>query len=268
MDRPGSVLREAREKQKRSLSDVSKKLKINVQYLKALEEDDYAPIPAEVFTRAYLRSYAELLGIDGSHILELYSDHTGRNNSEKADHPDAAAPSEEVPARQKVRFALSGKSLLLAASIALVLVSVAMLTRPDGKKSDAPELTVTGSADRVPFTEGAAPPETEPDARPDPRPAAEPDPEQAAEKMDQPHELNLTIEAIELTWVSVVADQGEPREWLLRAGESLKVSARDKFSLKIGNAGGTRLLLNNTDVGFLGPRGTIVDIVLPFEKSG
>ena len=77
-----------------------------------------------------------------------------------------------------------------------------------------------------------------------------------------PDLLSLRIEATEITWVSVSVDDGGPKEWLLRTGESISVTAREKFTLKIGNAGGTRLTLNNRDIGSLGPRGKIVDIVL------
>ncbi|UCD34969.1 MAG: helix-turn-helix domain-containing protein [Nitrospiraceae bacterium] len=250
MDRPGNVLREEREKQKRALSDVSKKLKINVQYLNALEEDNYEPIPAEVFTKAYLRSYAEFLGIDGDHIMGLYAGCAGNNEQEKAGHP--APPAEKPPVRKKVLFPLSRKSLLLIAFLGMAFVPLALLNMPDGEKSDAPQRRAPENIQSGPVTE------------PVERPAAEP----GAEALSLPEEMNLTIEALELTWVSVIADQGEPREWLLRAGESLEVSAKDQFSLKIGNAGGTRVIFNNRDIGSLGPRGTIVDIVLPFEKSG
>jgi len=34
------------------------------------------------------------------------------------------------------------------------------------------------------------------------------------------------------------------------------------FKLKIGNAGGTRLILNGEDLGSLGPPGKIVDLTL------
>jgi cytoskeleton protein RodZ len=61
MDTPGNVLRAERERQKKSLKEIAKRLKINIQYIKAIEEDDYSLLPAEVFTKAYLRIYAEAL---------------------------------------------------------------------------------------------------------------------------------------------------------------------------------------------------------------
>jgi hypothetical protein len=75
--------------------------------------------------------------------------------------------------------------------------------------------------------------------------------------------MTLKIVAIELTWVSLSIDGASPREWHLRPGQMITLKGRTGFRGKIGNAGGTKLYLNNRDLGELGPSGAIVDITLP-----
>jgi cytoskeletal protein RodZ len=75
--------------------------------------------------------------------------------------------------------------------------------------------------------------------------------------------LVLKIIAEELTWASVRVDNGEYSESLLRKGESVTVMAENQFNLKIGNAGGTRLVLNDRELEELGPHGKVVNITLP-----
>ena len=49
----------------------------------------------------------------------------------------------------------------------------------------------------------------------------------------------------------------------MRSGDAVTVTGSERFAIKIGNAGGTRLIFNDEDLGELGPHGKVVDIVLP-----
>jgi len=57
----GQQLRAAREKQGLSIDEVARQLLLNRQLIMELENDDYSRIPAPVYVRGYLRSYAQLL---------------------------------------------------------------------------------------------------------------------------------------------------------------------------------------------------------------
>ena len=79
-------------------------------------------------------------------------------------------------------------------------------------------------------------------------------------------EMTLKIVATELTWVSLSIDGGEPGEWHLRSGQTMTLKGKSGFRGKIGNAGGTKLYLNNENLGELGPSGKIIDITLPRQR--
>lgn len=73
----GDILHEKRRRNVFSLEDVAKKLKIQTRYLRALEKGDYKELPANVYTRGFIKSYADYLGLDPEGILALYK--TERN---------------------------------------------------------------------------------------------------------------------------------------------------------------------------------------------
>lgn len=65
----GATLRQAREQRGLRLEDVAETTRIRIKFLAALEDERLGELPAEVYARAFVRTYAELLGLDG----ELYA---------------------------------------------------------------------------------------------------------------------------------------------------------------------------------------------------
>ncbi|MFH1891735.1 MAG: helix-turn-helix domain-containing protein [Candidatus Zixiibacteriota bacterium] len=64
----GKLLRNERERQELSLEDVSERTKINVKYLKAIEEDSKEGFPGELYCELFTKSYAEALGLEYAKI--------------------------------------------------------------------------------------------------------------------------------------------------------------------------------------------------------
>ncbi|MCR8714692.1 helix-turn-helix domain-containing protein [Stenotrophomonas indicatrix] len=66
----GARLRQAREAAGLTLEDVGQRLRMPVQVVKSLEQEQWQKLGAPVFVRGQLRSYARLLGVDVSELLE------------------------------------------------------------------------------------------------------------------------------------------------------------------------------------------------------
>jgi cytoskeletal protein RodZ len=66
----GEQLRSAREAQELELHDIVDLTKIQSDHLRALEEGDYSIFSAPVYIRGFVRTYATLLKLDTSKILE------------------------------------------------------------------------------------------------------------------------------------------------------------------------------------------------------
>ncbi|MGE5589774.1 MAG: RodZ domain-containing protein [Bacillota bacterium] len=68
----GQELRAAREKRGVTIADVQAETKIRSRYLEAIEQGKFDILPGDVYTRGFLKTYAEFLGLDGHAMVERY----------------------------------------------------------------------------------------------------------------------------------------------------------------------------------------------------
>lgn len=68
----GALLRQVRVSQRLRLHEVSQKTKIRVNYLKAIEEDDFASLPAAVYTGGFVSEIAKALKLDPKQVSHTY----------------------------------------------------------------------------------------------------------------------------------------------------------------------------------------------------
>ena len=99
-------------------------------------------------------------------------------------------------------------------------------------------------------------------------PPADAKPDAQKEQVVTKKEILHTLELIanEETWIFVTIDEKESKERLLKPGTRAKWTARSGFSLKIGNAGGIKLLFDGKEIGPLGEKGKVVKLRLPSVK--
>ena len=68
----GSFLKRHRQSQGKDLEEIAKKIRIHASSLRAIEEDNPKALPAEVFTRGFVKNYAQYLGLDPNEALAWY----------------------------------------------------------------------------------------------------------------------------------------------------------------------------------------------------
>ena len=69
----GSLLAEARKAKNYTVDEVSDYLKIPVRTITALEANDNESLPAPTFTQGYIRAYAKFLEISEDEVLDIYN---------------------------------------------------------------------------------------------------------------------------------------------------------------------------------------------------
>ena len=141
----GQQLFEARQRRHLTLDDISQSTKIPVSLLRAIECHDVARLPHEFFTRAFVRAYANEVGLNADELL------TNENIGEVeqvAVEPDANVPIQE-PSSSRSFF------LALAALAACALYYSGFV--PQATKPDVPSVAVA-SAVNPPQPAAFAPP--------------------------------------------------------------------------------------------------------------
>lgn len=104
----GETLRQARLDKSVSLADAARDTRIRRSYLEALEAEDVASLPPPVYTRGFLRTYAEYLGLNAQAMVDLYQPPARREPSPplRPAVPHLAIP-RQIPLRP-VMYGISG----------------------------------------------------------------------------------------------------------------------------------------------------------------
>ena len=82
-DFTGGLLRAVRESRGVALKDVGQKTKIGLAFLRAIEEDDFAQLPAAVYVRGFVTEIAKFFSLDPEHVSRTYVRRYRRWNEER-----------------------------------------------------------------------------------------------------------------------------------------------------------------------------------------
>src|SRR5215216_1726798 len=125
----GETLREARMRQRLDIADVEMRTKIRAKYLRALENEEFGMLPGPTFVKTFLRTYAEMLGLDPHVLVEEYR--AGFEHEDEIEQPHGPR--------------LGPGSLVLLALVGIVaaLVAIGLASDDEGgpDEASAPETT-------------------------------------------------------------------------------------------------------------------------------
>lgn len=224
---PGQRLRDAREAAGLSREEVSTRLRLRLELIRALEDDDYAHLPPAAFVSGYLRSYARLLDLPADELLAMLD--------RRGEAPVLVSP--VMPPHQRH----SGDWPMKLATWLIILLLIALLTAwwfarqplEQDTLPEAPVLTPGGTVDLpLPPAEEALPAEAPPAAAEDTPvvtvPPAAP-PVMVAE---------IQLEATHgECWVEIKDAGGNQVMYeLLQAGMTRTVRGKAPFEVFLGNA--------------------------------
>lgn len=109
MSELGEHLKRAREEKQISLDEIQELTKIQKRYLQAIENGDFDKLPGAFYTKAFIKSYAEALGLNYEALIQEFG-HELPNSSQPAESlpPRRSRPTIISPARSKLTSILSG----------------------------------------------------------------------------------------------------------------------------------------------------------------
>lgn len=243
----GKALQAAREEKGLTVQGVAEALFIRKRIIEAIEGGQWDALPHEVYVRGYITQYATFLGINEHIHAEL----TLPQNNTCAPEPVKSIRSHQ-PAGLGWR-----PSRRIAGMVAVAVIACGFL--------------VYQNMDKHVFV---APPVQQ--QVNDQQPAVETQPAQAGYQTVATNAYaddgqgekaalegkKLMIACQQRTWVRIVIDGLEKKEFMMNPEEVLVLDGKEGFDLLIGNAGGIKLFYNGKDTGFAGDEGEVKRISL------
>jgi cytoskeletal protein RodZ len=115
----GVTLTEARKARKITLKKIAQDTKISQKYLQALEEENYAIFPAEVYLKGFLRTYGRYLHLDTDQLVQAYEQQQRRNEPVNVPVKEKKSALPDKTSRQLLW--LAGLALLLLVLIIIII---------------------------------------------------------------------------------------------------------------------------------------------------
>lgn len=273
----GENLRREREMRGVTLEEIAESTKIGTRMLKALESDQFSDLPGGIFTRNFIRAYAQYLGLDEEHALAEYKRAAG---SPSDNDLTRLAPSRTFSTTAGPRGRLlpwvviavllgSGYAVYHYSHRAVVVppapqpaaATPSPPTAPASNPATAPSTASAGSGAAATKSTNQTVSQTPPGPSPSAtNPAA---PSGAAPAANAPSsapelgegDLVLQVSTTEEVWLAVAADGKTLWQHLMPANSTRTFRAKDFFDVTTGNAQGTSLTLNGQAQKALGREG-------------
>ena len=294
----GAELRDARERAGLSVRAIADRTKISVQTLEALERDDVSRLPGGIFLRAFVRAYANEVGLDPEQAVRRFVARFPDASIEETPTPYLANPEkivvDEQPAASRL-WRIVGWSLPLV----LVIVYFGFGGRLSWWRQSAPPSAPRVEAQGEPSSAAPSPVLTTPVAPASPAPTstgptgepATPGPqasgaaavvtpaaEQPARAGEAPQQgevagaapvagqFDITLASRGRCWVTVRSDGKIIYTGTLNPGERQDLKAGGQVSLTVGNAGVIDLSLNGKPARRLGGEGEVVTLRMSVDN--
>ncbi len=224
-ERVGFYLKRTREVREISLEEISKKTKISIRFLKAIEEGKWNYLPGEVFIKGFIRTYAEVLGLNPEEVIQKYL--------------QEREAKENILAEKKIEKVKNIWGKLFFGLSFVILVGLIILFLPKSKNRESKNVLIEES----------------------PSPIVEKPIEktQILEKLEEKIEILFTRHC----WVRVEVDGIRSFEGFKEAFQKLEFNFKEKFTLKVGDAGAVQIIRNGQIQPRLGEDGQPVLFKLP-----
>ncbi|HNS72335.1 MAG TPA: helix-turn-helix domain-containing protein [bacterium] len=267
----GEELARQRQEKELSIAQLAVRTKIAEGFLEKMEQGDFGFLPP-VYVRAFIRSVSAEIGLDPEVMMRRFSDEATRlsgaasgpaverrteppadNSSFKPRPPHVPAADES---RENKRADMEWFKSPFTLGIMLIALLALLYFAFSRKPAQEPSAMDSGIAVIEPVQENRS-------LRDAPLVPVTEDNRVDSTSVPQ---LSLTLRAEETAWVRIVYQDSLVEEGVFTEGLSRSWLSPERFYLKIGNAGGIRLILDGQDLGLTGEKGQVVTIAV--SKDG
>jgi cytoskeleton protein RodZ len=271
----GESLKKSRQEKGLTPKDVAKATRIPAHIIEDLESGNESRMPAPVYVKGFIRAYARELGLDEEQLLQEYGD---------------SRVLEGEPLELAVSIGTEKPSSPLAVLVLALIFAVLLLAggyyffykseEPTAQITPEPVVRVEPVKKEVLKQEEEAasaaieeaPAGQESDSQPESAVSSEPAPvkEEIKKAGVEPEDPAVTggghtleVLATEETWLRIYIDDEKIAQYLLRPGQTMSWQAKNQFKLRLGNAGGLKVVLDGRPLPPLGISGQVKEVILP-----
>lgn len=229
----GALLKDKREKEGIDVSQISEALFLRRSLVEALEAGDWDSLPHQVYVKGYLKEYASFLKIyeiiapDLLETIDKNEKQLSEIASEKMKH------AKYKRTRTPLRIFLVPIAFILAATLFIIGISQKKFNNTSKIASNAIQASTTSYVNQG---------------------------DNSGAEIQENKRLMITCH--ERTWISIIIDGAEKKEFMLNPQEVIVLNAKKNFDLLVGNAGGVKLILDGRSIDFTGRSGEVRRIEL------
>ncbi|MFH1501897.1 MAG: helix-turn-helix domain-containing protein [Candidatus Eisenbacteria bacterium] len=236
MESVGELLRSERETQEKSIDDVAKATKMSASIIEAIESDRFSVLPAPVYVKGHLRTYARFLGLDEEDVVDKYMRFTQQQEPDELDEWDAV----EIELQEQRRETGKRWVWMVVGAVAVVVVILLVV-----KWVNRPPAPTGGGTEEAPLV-------------------TQPVSEAAwVDTMIEVHGLELMAVARERVYITVSVDGERVSDLTLDEGDRRRWEGVEEFTLFVGTGEALELYLNGEYLGVAGAgRGPVDNLVV------
>jgi len=236
-------LQEIRKQKKLSLESIAEASRVQLKYLKALEEGNLTKVP-EVYDKLFFRSYLKALGLPEE---EYYEQFLVYRRSIRLDKTTTVFNFSDGSRENRRKF--NQKNLLYLLPIFVVVILIWVLLR----NTESIDSRASAQVNEIDVRDVVA--------RLEQRQHATADSDTAAVR-DSLRQFNLQIRGLKRTWFRVISDHRDTSEYMLPAGNVITLQAYSCFEFLIGRADGLSIKLDDGIFRKLGTDSTVIQYML------
>ncbi len=277
----GARLKEARLAKGYSIDDLQEITKIQKRYLASIEDGNYATMPGSFYVRAFIKQYAEAVGLNGDELLETYRSEVPTPTNEELTKNIPTTPSRRTLGRRSSgRFMEIFPMIVVALFIIAIIVITWTLNQNVPKDEDDvlekdPALTyqTKNPPAETPPVEEEEPEEVEEPVEEEPTPVqvlslVQTQGDTTTYAITGAEAYQLKVEAQERTWLTLRDQTGAKiYDAAVEAGSSYELDASQytELTVRVGFVPGSSVFINDELVEFPTER-TPQNLVIQFNK--
>ena len=153
----GKKLHDARVAKGYTLDDLQQATKIQKRYLIAIEDEKFDELPGDFYVRAFVKQYADTVGLDGEDLLKEYDDDLPKAKTDEYSEHIAQAVETRATSKRKLTKVNDARKYLptvIAIVIVVIVLAAIWLTaivrghRDSSTKIDNSSVKVSGESSK------------------------------------------------------------------------------------------------------------------------